>query len=138
MGIYHQVKKTDGKYFLTSLEHPIWKFWEHGDQQFLARPGDQIYCYARVFSPARFHDELQVRWLFKDRRRGWQPSDAIPMTVSGGREQGYRGFTVKKNYEPGEWRVQIETTDNRELGRIYFSVIQDEATDPRTTVNDIQ
>jgi hypothetical protein len=122
MGIYHDVRKVDGEYQLSSTR-PRWKFWQHGDQTFVANPGDSIFCYVQVFSPSRFKEELQVRWLYWDRRQGWQPSDAIPMPIVGGREEGYRGVTKKNNYQPGDWRVQIETRDGREIGRIGFKVV---------------
>ncbi|MEO5969777.1 MAG: DUF2914 domain-containing protein, partial [Bdellovibrionia bacterium] len=125
MGIFHNVEKKDGEYQLT-YTRPRWKFWQHGDQTFEARSGDSIFCFVRVFSPARFHGQLQVRWLFWSEKRGWLPSDAIPMPIVGGREEGYRGVTKKMNYQPGEWRVQIETMDNREVGRIHFTVVPDE------------
>jgi hypothetical protein len=129
MGIFHDIKKQRGEYQL-SYTRSKWKFWQHGDQTFLARPGDTIHCFARVFSPSRFKDELQVRWLYRDERHGWLPADAIPMPIVGGREEGYRGITKKSNYTPGEWRVQIETLDGREVGRIGFNIEKDESTDP--------
>ena len=130
MGIYHEAEKEGGEYRLTFLR-PGWKFWQHGDQTFLARPGDTIYCYSQIFSPARFQDRLQVRWLYDDEKRGWTSSDAIPLAVSGGREEGYRAVTKKGNFQPGNWRVQIETMDNLEVGRINFEVIADVSTDGR-------
>jgi hypothetical protein len=130
MGIFHDIKKNAGEYELI-YTRPWWKFWEHGDQTFLARPGDSIFCFARVFSPSRFNDQLQVRWLYWDPRHGWKPSDAIPMPIVGGREEGYRGVTKKEHFTPGEWRVQIETRDNREVGRIRFTVEPDSSTDAR-------
>ncbi|MDR3606222.1 MAG: DUF2914 domain-containing protein [Oligoflexia bacterium] len=133
MGIYHDIKKANGTYQLSATR-PRWRFWEHGDQTFLARPGDTVFCFVRVFSPARFKDQLQVRWLSWDRKRGWISSDAIPFSIEGGRENGYRGITLKKNYQPGEWRVQIETADAREVGRINFTIETDESTDVRDVV----
>ena len=137
MGIYHQVRKESGEYQLT-YTRSRWKFWQHGDQTFRSRPGDSVFCFVRVFSPTRFKDLLQVRWLYYDERRGWLPSDAIPMPILGGREEGYRGVTKKSNYTPGEWRVQIETRDNREIGRIHFTVEPDESTDLRAEQVEIQ
>lgn len=130
MGIYHEVEKTEAGYALT-YTRPQWKFWQHGDQTFLARPGDVIHCYTQVFSPTRFKDQLQIRWLYQDERRGWVSSDAIPMPVVGGRDEGYRAVTKKKNFQPGLWRVQVETIDSREIGRIDFNVVLDESTDGR-------
>jgi hypothetical protein len=138
MGIYHSVKHMPGEGYQLQYTRPSTKFWQHGDQTFLARPGDEIYCFARIFSPARFRDRLQVRWLYKDERRGWQPADAIPLQISGGRDEGYRVVTKKTNYQPGEWRVQIETMDGREIGRINLEVESDSETGARevTTVTD--
>ena len=31
---------------------------------------------------------------------------------------------MKSNYQPGDWKLQVETTDEREIGRIYFDVVQ--------------
>jgi hypothetical protein len=130
MGIYHDVKKTENEYQLTYFRSDT-KFWQHGDQTFLARQGDTIYCFVRIFAPTRFKDQLQVRWLYKDPRLGWQSADAIPLSIVGGREEGFRGVTKKNNYQPGDWRVQIETTDEREIGRIGFTVERDDSTEPR-------
>jgi hypothetical protein len=53
------------------------------------------------------------------------------MNVEGGREEGYRGFTKKTNFQPGHWRVQIETLEDREVGRISFEVVADDSTEER-------
>jgi hypothetical protein len=124
MGIFHATEKVGAQYEL-SYARPEWKFWQHGDQDFLARPGDVIYCYTQIFSPGRFKDQLQVRWLYWEPRKGWSTSDLIPLPVSGGREEGYRAVTKKSKYQPGEWRVQIETLDAREIGSIDFNVEPD-------------
>ena len=76
----------------------------------------------RIFSPARFSDQVQMRWYWKDPARGWTLQDTIPIHIVGGREQGFRGYGFKSNYQPGEWKVQVETTDGREIGRVYFDL----------------
>jgi hypothetical protein len=122
IGVYHQVEKTEAGYRL-SHERAAWRIWHNGDQQFLAQPGDKIYVFFRVFSPARFSDQVQMRWHWKDPARGWVLHDSIPIRIVGGREQGFRGYGVKSNYQPGEWKVQVETTDGREIGRVYFDLV---------------
>jgi hypothetical protein len=132
MGIYHGAERTEAGYEL-SYTRPAWKFWEHGDETFLARSGDTIYAYAQIFSPTRFKEKLQVRWLYRDDIRGWETSDAIPMPVTGGREEGFRALTMKNNFRPGTWRVQIETTDNQEIGRLGFEVVADNTSGTRAS-----
>jgi hypothetical protein len=40
--------------------------------------------------------------------------------MTGGRETGYRLYTMKQRVQPGEWRVDVETEDGRLLGRMTF------------------
>ena len=121
IGVYHDVEKTEEGYRL-SHERPAWRFWENGDQEFLAQGGDKIYVYFRIYSPTRFSDQVTMRWFWKDDGRGWTLQDAIPINIVGGRREGFRGYGVKSNYQFGDWKVQVETTDGREIGRVNFKV----------------
>jgi hypothetical protein len=130
VGVFHGIEKSNGHYVL-SYRSPGWEFWRRGDEVFFARPGDKIYFFANIFSPAHFSEQIRVRWLYKDHRLGWQSSDLIPIQISGGREEGYRGYTFKSNYQPGDWRVQLETSDGREIARQAITVLSDTTTDER-------
>jgi hypothetical protein len=123
IGIYHEVRR-EGDRFALSSTRPRWKFWQRGDQDFLARPGDAIYCWVSVFSPTRFKERLEVHWRFRE-PDGWGEPEVIPMPITGGRDGGWRGFTVKARQKPGRWRVEIKTSDGRELGRINLTVTPD-------------
>ncbi len=129
-GIYHLVEKKDGNYLL-STQRPWWQFWSSGDQNFQARDGDKIYFYAQIYSPARFSDQIFIRWQWNDPKRGWQNSDRIPMPILGGRKEGFRGFATKANYQPGEWRVVIETSMGHEISRLGLDVTKDSSIEPR-------
>ena len=121
MGVYHGVERTEAGYKL-SHERPWWRVWHNGDQWFYAQPGDRVHVYFRIFSPSRFQDQIQMRWYLDDPARGWTLQDSIPIKIVGGREQGFRGYGAKTKYQAGDWKVQIETTDAREIGRIYFKL----------------
>jgi Protein of unknown function (DUF2914) len=121
IGVYHAVEKTPDTYRL-SHQRPIWRIWQNGDQEFVAQPGDRVFVFFRIFSPTRFSDQVQMRWYWKDEARGWLLQDTIPIKIVGGRAEGFRGYGFKSNYQPGEWKVQVETTDSREIGRVYFSL----------------
>ena len=135
IGIYHGVERAQDEYRL-SHERPVWRVWHNGDQQFLAQAGDRVFVFFRVFSPTRFADEVRVHWFLRQ-ERGWVAQDSIPIKITGGRAEGFRGYGVKTNYQPGEWKVQIETTDGREIGRIYFT-LELAATSPRDFTVDVQ
>jgi len=121
IGVYHAVERTQSGYRLVHERSP-WRWWHNGDQKFLAQPGDKVYVFFRIFSPTRFSDEVLMRWYWKDSGRGWMLQDSIPIKIAGGREEGFRGYGFKSNYQGGPWKVQIETTDGREIGRVYFDL----------------
>jgi hypothetical protein len=120
IGVYHSVERNQDGYRL-SHERPDWVFWRNGDQHFRAQPGDRVYVFFRIFSPASFADEVRMRW-FHRQEQGWALQDTIPIRIIGGRAEGFRGYGFKSKYQPGAWKVQIETTDEREIGRVYFDV----------------
>lgn len=136
MGVYHAIEKQNGNYILLH-EKPWYKFWHHDDSDFLAEANDKIYFFVKIYSPARFDDSVILHWYYKDPKQGWLTSDKIPMRISGGRKEGYRGFSVKQNYTAGDWRVSVETTDGREIGRHYFEVTKSLAVTPDRQFNKV-
>jgi hypothetical protein len=73
-----------------------------------------------------------MRWSLKNPRTGeYRSSDRIPLPIYGGRGEGYRGYGVKSNYEPGSWRVDVQTEDDRTIGSVPLTVIPDPASEPR-------
>lgn len=129
-GIYHNIEKQNGEYLLYT-EKKWWKFWHSGDQFFQARAGDKIYYYAQVYSPTRFSDEIFVQWSQKNKKGDWMPADKIPLQIVGGRKMGFRGFTYKSNYQPGEWRVQVLTSHGQEISRMDLEVEGSASAEPR-------
>jgi hypothetical protein len=127
IGIYHDVARDPaaGNYRLRHQPSSWWRVWADDDQDFHARHGDRVYCFVRIFAPRAFRDEVRVRWARREAGRGWVGSDAVPITIVGGREQGFGGFTYKANWSRGDWRVTVETADGREIGRRLFTIRDD-------------
>ncbi|AZZ36374.1 DUF2914 domain-containing protein [Bdellovibrio sp. qaytius] len=120
-GVYHKLEKHEGE-FVLSFEK-TWQPWQDSDKEFKAAPGDVIYFYAQIYSPARITDKITLHWQMKDKKGIWQTTDRVPLTIQGGRKEGFRGYAVKANYQPGEWRVSVETNIGTEISRYYFEVI---------------
>jgi hypothetical protein len=126
-GVYHQVEKVDGLYRLT-FEKPAWyQAMKRSDNLF---HGDgPAYCFTAVFAPVDLKTTIYHRWQHRmvtpDPSSGtdeFSTTDRIPIRISGGREGGYRGYTIKQHVPPGEWRVDVETEDGRVIGRVRFQV----------------
>lgn len=152
-GVYHSVETVSdpekGRVYKLGHERPWWKFWHNGDQHFYAQPGDKVIVFFRLFGPSSFKalkkegedksSHISVRFFWKDNRAGWIDQGAVPVgTFVGGREEGFRAYVTKANYQPGSWKAQIETTnDGREIGRVYFE-LESAPQQPRTFQYDQQ
>lgn len=126
IGIYHNVKKHQDQY-ITYHNKPWYNFWSNGDQNFKARSEDKVYVFTKVFAPAGFDGKIYIRWL-KDTDDGYVTSDKIPLQVTGGRREGFRGFAYKQNYSVGDWQIRIETKGGLEIGRINLTIEEDPET----------
>ncbi len=136
IGVYYGVEKVEGKY-LGKHTRPWYKFWQKGSQDFLVRPGDKLTVMASIFSPSNFHDKVYLQWFHDDPRFGWKLEDSIPLSILGGRDEGFRGYGTKQFYSLGDWKVVVETSDGREVGRISFEVANDESSDVREFKTDV-
>jgi hypothetical protein len=131
-GIYHHIQR-DGEAYVLSYPKPSWyRFWQHDSNPFLARPGDSLECFVRVFAPRRFTHQIYLRWSYQNPGNlRYVISDRIPLDIHGGRGEGYRGVAAKSRYEPGRWRVEVLTEDDRLLGAVDFKVLPDPSTEER-------
>ena len=137
IGIYHRVDAKGETWHLAYRPQGIWGWWQRGERVFKARPGDQLYCFTRIFAPHRFKDQVKLRFWRREGDHGWVVVDSIPLRISGGREQGFRGYGVKKHYTPGEWRVAVVTADDRIVGGTKFWIeTDDDPEDPLYEVED--
>jgi hypothetical protein len=122
-GIYHKIAKADDRYQL-SFEKAWYQLWKRSDDPF--RGGDPVYCFTAVFAPVDLRTTIYHHWQYRpeggEQTRPFMTADRIPIAISGGREAGYRGYTVKQRLIPGDWRVDVETGEGRVIGRVSFRV----------------
>jgi hypothetical protein len=119
--VFKKVEKSKSGYIATS-EKPWWKFWQAGDQDYFYVPGDRVFVFTSVFAPGGYTGQIQMRWQKKINSE-YQNSDTIPLTLIGGRREGFRGYSYKQTVTPGDWRVLVETPSGHEIGRINFEII---------------
>lgn len=124
-GIYHEASKENGTYRLAYEAGPWYRFWQRSDEPF--RGEGPAYCFTAVFAPVdlttRVYHRWQMRPLGNDGTvKDYVTTDRIGFPIAGGRDDGYRGFTVKQRVTPADWRVDVETADGRIIGRVSFRV----------------
>ncbi|RMH37985.1 MAG: DUF2914 domain-containing protein [Nitrospirae bacterium] len=96
--------------------------WKRSDEQF--DRNEAVYCFTAVFAPVALETTIYHHWAYRppNQAGSFTTTDRIPVHISGGRAQGYRGYTVKQRVDAGEWRVDVETEDERVIGRLTFDV----------------
>lgn len=123
-GIYRSMKREAGA-FAFKYERPPWyNLWQQDEDTYRYAEGDTVFCFTAVFAPTAFDTEVAHVWYrYDDAMRAWAPRDTIPFRVLGGRDNGFRGYTMKRFVEPGAWRVDVKTERMRTLGRIRFDIV---------------
>ena len=98
--------------------------WRDTDRKVHQAAGEKVFCYTSVFLPPGISTTLYHVWQHRDARTGkWVTWSRIGFPVRGGRQDGYRGYTFKRNLAPGKWQVRVETEGGRVLGLNRFSVV---------------
>ncbi len=120
-GIYHSVEHRNGQYHLTS--EPVRPWWDIRPQVIHHTPGAPLYAFSSVSAPIQFGTSVTHIWeRYDERNTRWVTYNRIAFPISGGRDAGYRGYSLASNPEAGKWRVTIQAANRQVIGRIYFTV----------------
>lgn len=120
-GIYTLVERAGDDYKLVGKLSDPW--WDPRTPRIVLTPGEPLYAYSAIFAPGAFLADVVHVWQRYDPRLGrWVTLSTVAFTVSGGREEGYRGYSIKSAPQPGDWRVLVQTASGQTIGDIRFSV----------------
>lgn len=123
-GVYHSIERNaDGNYAVEYEEQgqfgPLSRY-----QVFHHVKDEPIYIYSAVFSPTNLNTDIVHDWQYYDAEsETWVTSNRIELPVVGGREGGYRTYSVARAIVAGYWRVNVETSSGLIIGRINFEII---------------
>lgn len=122
-GVYHNVKRVGLDYELAG-EPETWLERLTPGQTIHISPGDPVYVYTAIFAPAALDTRIVHHWeRYSEAIEGWQDRDHLAFPIFGGRDEGYRGYSLKRDVPPGKWRVSVETLRGQTLGRVVFEVV---------------
>lgn len=123
LDVYHSVARVSGGYRVAEekkeLLHPL--------EWFLVRrmhlgAGEPLYAFSAVFAPTKLSTNIVHRWEYFDTEKGWLTKSVVPFPISGGRDGGYRGYSISTQSTPGKWRISVETERGQVIGRKVFFV----------------
>jgi hypothetical protein len=123
-GVCHSVMKdADGNYVLQ-YEAQDWRGYMTLYPDFHLKADDPVYVYSAVFSPPSLNTTIVHEWQYDDpQTRAWTDSERIELSVVGGRDGGFRTYSIKTGMAPGHWRVTVATLKGKVIGRVRFNVV---------------
>ncbi len=76
-----------------------------------------------MFAPAKFSTTILHEWeLYDEKTASWVKTATFGFPITGGRDGGYRGYSLRDSVESGEWRVNVKTGNGLIIGRVAFTV----------------
>jgi len=135
-GVYNNVEKRGGVY-VVSHEDYSWERYFNLYKEVRRVEGEPLYAYSAVFSPDDLDLDIIHEWqFFNEKSRKWVTSSIIDLDVVGGRDGGFRTYSMKSSLSPGKWRVNIKTTNDQLIGRLRFILSDENIT--KTLVEEIK
>lgn len=123
IGVYHLVQKNQDSY-LVKYEPVHWyEVFKKVQPIYHRFQNEPVYVFSAVFAPTKLTVPIWHRWSYYDEaQKQWIESSRIRFTISGGRDGGYRGYSLKSNVAPGKWRVDVITERDQIIGRLTFEI----------------
>ena len=122
IAVGYALNKVDGNYQLSQQPSNWWIFWRKTSNNLQVMAGQRVYCISSAFAPSGLKTHLFHVWQYYDKKVGWQTSSRVGFTLSGGRYNGFRGYTFKSDLQEGDWKVVVETENNKTVAVREFSV----------------
>ncbi len=123
--IVHDLKHSGGNNLTMAYEPPKWyHLFKDFDPTYHRVGNEPVYAYSSIYAPADIGTTIIHEWSYFDEAKGkWILSSKLQYPIFGGREKGFRGYSLKTNITPGKWRVSIKTKHGQVLGRVKFDIV---------------
>ena len=122
-GVYHNVEKQGDEYVLSAEPRHWYESYLRYNTVFHKTAGETVFVYSAVFAPAKFSTTILHEWEFyNEEAQSWVKTATFGFPITGGRDGGYRGFSLRENVDSGKWRVNVKTGTGLIIGRIAFTV----------------
>lgn len=122
--VYHDFYRIQAVEYHGSYEEPpAWEFWRKRSKVFHRADNEPVYVYTEVYAPVNLDVDVYHVWEYFDPgKTRWVETSTIKIPVTGGRTDGFRGFSEKRSVWPGSWRVKVTTSRGQTVGEIRFKI----------------
>lgn len=129
IGVYHNItKNSSGNYDVVYEKKGVKGYFEFY-KKFRLVSGEPVYAYSAIFSPSNLNLNVIHEWQHFDETTGkWTLETKVSLPVVGGRDNGFRTYSVRDNLTSGKWRVNVLTDNGQFVGRLRFYIIPVEYT----------
>lgn len=122
-GIYRSLTKLPDGTYETVGEKQIWFSFFSPDPTIHIDPGTPLYALSAIFAPASLTTDVVHVWQYFDTTNNeWITANKVDLGITGGRDKGFRTFSIKENVFPGKWRIDVETPRGQLIGRLSFTI----------------
>lgn len=122
-GAYHSVVRSGNGYTIAAEQESLFDQLVPGQTIHVTKQNRRLFVFASIFAPTQLNTSIVHEWnFFDEEQQAWVVKDRLLYRISGGREDGYRGYSAKTSVQPGKWRVDVQTERGQTIGRVRFDV----------------
>jgi hypothetical protein len=122
-GIYRSITHDGDFNYQAQIEPRDWRDFFRLYQPIKLTPDESVYAFSAVFSPTKLNTNIIHEWQkYDEPNENWLTSSRVELPIIGGRNGGYRTYSIRNNLDAGRWRVNVKTKSGQLLGRIKFKV----------------
>jgi len=124
-GPYYWIGRDASGNYTAAYEDLGWKKYFSLYDTFNIEANQPVFVYSAVFAPTKVNLTIVHDWQhYNQVSKQWENVYKVTLPVVGGREEGYRTYSILRNTDVGKWRVQVETTSGQVIGTIRFNVVR--------------
>lgn len=116
--VYHELSRQGGVYSVRTDAPKAW--WNPFPRTVEHTAGTPLFVFSSVKAPTAFSTSITHQWEYFTGEE-WEQRGRVSFPMTGGRQAGYRGYSLAENPEEGKWRVTI-STGGQVIGRLTFFV----------------
>lgn len=135
-GVYHAIQKNGKGNYIVTADDNSWTEYFKLYPNFNYVAGTPVYAFSAIFSPKNLNIKIVHEWQhYNEISKTWTTESTINLSVIGGRDEGFRTYSVRSNLAYGKWRVNIKTEHNQTIGHLRFNLVQvDTASSTKTLI----